>query len=221
MMINIEEISIATDMEFTMQVLINFNITDAGVLARFRGIIFSFCFEFMLNQESKIFVEEGVSHRLFEFLSESEQRELMPKLLDRLNFRKGLVEFKNLNANGKENELEMPTEEIVIMKLLYCLLLLYNLFYLCKYAQNLSRLLTKSTKGKLILQHFEKQKSLNDAMRSKLVDIIADQIILKGIPKGNATASKMAKEICELFPSENEVRFIAPIKMIQFCAPKN
>lgn len=44
-------------------------------------------------------------------------------------------------------------------------------------------------------------KSLSDTMRAKLVD----EIIRKGIPKGNATASKMAKEICKLFPSEFEV----------------
>lgn len=43
-------------------------------------------------------------------------------------------------------------------------------------------------------------------MRAKLVDIVADEVFRKGIPKGNATASKLAKEICQLFPSELEVR---------------
>lgn len=43
------------------------------------------------------FVEEGVTHTLFEHLSETEQKELIPKLVDRLNFRKGLAEFRKLN----------------------------------------------------------------------------------------------------------------------------
>lgn len=51
-------------------------------------------------------------------------------------------------------------------------------------------------------------KTLTDNMRGKLADIIVDEIMLKGKPKGNATASAMAKKICVLFPSEYEVSYI-------------
>lgn len=37
------------------------------------------------------------------------------------------------------------------------------------------------------------------------MDIIADEIIRKGLPKGNETVNKIAKEICKIFPSECEV----------------
>lgn len=41
-MLHIEDITIATDMEFSIQVLMSFNISDAGVLDRFRGLLFWF-----------------------------------------------------------------------------------------------------------------------------------------------------------------------------------
>lgn len=41
-MLDIEDVAIATDVEFSMQVLMSFNITDAGVLDRFRGLLFWF-----------------------------------------------------------------------------------------------------------------------------------------------------------------------------------
>lgn len=75
-MIEMEEFSIATEMEFTIQVLVDFGL-DGEIRNRF--------------------VQEGVTQAYFEYMSETDQRDLMPKMIDRLNFRKGLAEFKKIN----------------------------------------------------------------------------------------------------------------------------
>lgn len=41
--------------------------------------------------------EEQIDYTYFSYLSEDDLRELMPKMIDRLKFRKGLQEFENLN----------------------------------------------------------------------------------------------------------------------------
>lgn len=102
-MVDLEEIPFATDMEFSVQILVDFRL-DAEVRARF--------------------AKEGVTHSLFEYLTESDQRELMPKMVDRLNFRKGLIEFKKLNDETifpSEKCSDEKNEAIVIINLLFCL----------------------------------------------------------------------------------------------------
>lgn len=100
-MIDIEEIAVATDVEFTCQILINFKIENPEVRARF--------------------VAGGIMHHHFDYLTESDQRELMPSLLDRLNFRKGVAEFKKINncsLDGNE-PLDDKNDSIVISNLIY------------------------------------------------------------------------------------------------------
>lgn len=74
----------ATDSGYTIECLINFNITDPNVQARF--------------------VERDVTPHHFEYLSEADQRDLMPKLIDRLHFRRGLIDFKKIN----QVQLDLP-----------------------------------------------------------------------------------------------------------------
>lgn len=67
-------------------------------------------------------------------------------------------------------------------------------------------LLNKSTKGKNIVGQFKLTNSFTNDMRAKLVDIIVDEVIRKDMSRGNSTASQIARNICEIFPTECEVR---------------
>lgn len=87
-MIELEEISIATEMEFTIQVLVDFGL-DGEIRKRFN--------------------QQGITQAYFEYMSETDQRELMPKMIDRLVFRKGLAEFKKIN----EFSLDQPNKSLI------------------------------------------------------------------------------------------------------------
>lgn len=74
-------------MEFTIQMLVDFGL-DADIGNRF--------------------TQENVTQCYFEYLSETDQRELMPKMIDRLKFRKGLAEFKKERQELGANHLDKP-----------------------------------------------------------------------------------------------------------------
>lgn len=44
-------------------------------------------------------------------------------------------------------------------------------------------------------------------IRAKLVEIIADQVILLGMSKGNVNIDAIAKKIIDLFPNEDKVLY--------------
>lgn len=56
-----------------------------------------------------------------------------------------------------------------------------------------------------MLAQYAKEKLLSGETRTKLMDILADEIFKQNIPRGNASLSILAKKIIELFPNEDEV----------------
>lgn len=69
----------------------------------------------------------------------------------------------------------------------------------------MQQLLKSSFKGQNILKYYEFNKILSSDNRSKLVDIISDQLITMGLNKGNANVEILANKIIEIFPNEDKV----------------
>lgn len=88
-MIELEELSIATEMEFTIQVLVDFGLD---------------------GETRNRFVQQGITQAYFEYMSETDKKDLMPKMMDRLIFRKGLAELKKIN----EFSSDQPNKPLII-----------------------------------------------------------------------------------------------------------
>jgi len=63
-------------------------------------------------------------------------------------------------------------------------------------------MLANSTRGKLLIDHYNIHKELNDTIRGNLVDLIVHAIISKNIPMSISLAESVAEQITIMFPSE-------------------
>lgn len=91
-----------TQFAVEMQLLIDFHL-DVDVRARF--------------------FNEGVTYSLFDYLTESDQCELMPKLVDRLHFRKGLAVFKKINESTTAPESSCNEKDDNDQSIVICIIL--------------------------------------------------------------------------------------------------
>lgn len=79
-------------------------------------------------------------------------------------------------------------------------------------------ILRRSVKGRLVIEYYAENKTLNNDMREQLIDsLIADLLIDKYNKKiKTADLSKLAKSITETFPSENKETYFKKWKRGKF-----
>lgn len=128
-----------------------------------------------------------------EHMIEADLVQLIPKIHERIKFRARLDEWKKI---------KYPEEREVVSKRISLATGYSNAI------KNVDLLhILKSTEvGNSVLDHFKRERSLNEFFRRKLIKTVVEYFVLREIALGTKECNTLADKIIQVFPSEVKVK---------------